>query len=117
MFGQPDVWSALMDRLTGAMIAYLSAQAEAGADVLQVFDSWIGALAPADYERSVLPWMKRIFSALRAVGAPSIYFGTSNAALLELMASAGSDMLSVDWRVRLGDAWQRIGYDKGIQGN
>jgi uroporphyrinogen decarboxylase len=117
MLGQPDVWSALMDRLTDGMIAYLQAQVAAGADVIQVFDSWIGALAPGDYERSVLPWMRRIFDALRPIGAPTIYFGTSNTALLAPMASAGSDLLSVDWRVRLDDAWRTIGFDRGIQGN
>jgi uroporphyrinogen decarboxylase len=117
MLREPGVWAALMDRLTEGMIAYLQAQARAGADVIQVFDSWVGALAPADYERCVLPWMRRIFSALREAGAPSIYFGTGATALLELMASAGSDLLSVDWRVRLDDAWDRIGHDRGIQGN
>jgi uroporphyrinogen decarboxylase len=117
MLREPAVWSALMDRLTEAMIAYLQAQVSAGAEVIQVFDSWIGSLAPADYERSVLPWMRRIFDALRPTGAPTIYFGTGNAALLELMASADSDVLSVDWRVRLDDAWRRIGLERGIQGN
>jgi uroporphyrinogen decarboxylase len=117
MLREPSVWAELMDRLTDGMIRYLSAQARAGADVLQVFDSWIGALTPTDYEESVLPWMKRIFAALRETGTPTIYFGTGNAALLELMASAGSDLMSVDWRVRLDDAWRRIGYDRGIQGN
>jgi uroporphyrinogen decarboxylase len=117
MLREPAVWSALMDRLTDGMIAYLQAQVAAGADVIQVFDSWVGALTPADYERSVLPWMRRIFDALRPLGAPSIHFATGNAALLELMASAGSDLISVDWRVRLDDAWQRIGFDRGIQGN
>jgi uroporphyrinogen decarboxylase len=117
MLREPQVWSTLMDRLTDGMIAYLQAQVAAGADVIQVFDSWVGALTPADYERSVLPWMRRIFDALRPLGAPSIHFATGNAALLELMASAGSDLISVDWRVRLDDAWQRIGFDRGIQGN
>jgi uroporphyrinogen decarboxylase len=117
MLREPAVWAALMDRLTEGMIAYLQAQVAAGADVIQVFDSWIGALAPDDYERSVLPWMRKIFDALRPLGAPTIYFGTGNASLLEAMASAGSDLLSVDWRVRLGDAWQRVGLDRGIQGN
>src|ERR1700716_2711750 len=117
MLREPRVWSTLMDRLTEGMIGYLQAQVTAGADVIQVFDSWVGALTPADYERSVLPWMRRIFEALRPMGAPTIYFGTSNAALLEAMASAGSDLLSVDWRVRLDDAWRRIGFDRGIQGN
>jgi uroporphyrinogen decarboxylase len=117
MLREPAVWSALMDRLTDGMIAYLQAQVTAGAEVIQVFDSWIGALAPADYERAVLPWMRRLFSALRLGGAPTIYFGTGNATLLASMASAGSDVLSVDWRIRLDDAWQRIGLDRGIQGN
>ncbi len=114
---EPAVWSALMDRLTDSMLNYLKAQVAAGADVIQVFDSWIGSLAPDDYERSVLPWMRRLFGELRDAGAPTIYFGTGNASLLEQMASAGSDVMSVDWRVRLDEAWQRIGFDRGIQGN
>jgi uroporphyrinogen decarboxylase len=117
MLREPAVWSALMDRLTEGMIRYLQAQIAVGADVVQVFDSWIGALTPGDYERSVLPWMRRIFDALRPLGAPTIYFGTGNSDLLEAMASAGSDLMSVDWRVRLDQAWQRIGLDRGIQGN
>jgi uroporphyrinogen decarboxylase len=117
MLREPDVWSALMDRLTEATIGYLTAQARAGADVIQLFDSWAGALSPQDYARSVLPWSKRIFSALREVGVPSIYFGTGNASLLELFAAAGSDLISLDWRVNLDEAWQRVGFDKGIQGN
>jgi uroporphyrinogen decarboxylase len=99
------------------MIRYLQAQIAAGADVIQVFDSWVGALAPDDYARFVLPWMRRIFDALRPSGTPTIAFSTGTASLLELIASAGSDLLSVDWRVRLDDAWRRIGYDRGIQGN
>jgi uroporphyrinogen decarboxylase len=117
MLAEPSIWAALMDRLTDAMVVYLRAQAAAGADVLQVFDSWIGSLAPADYERSVLPWMRRLFEQLRSTGVPTIYFGTGNASLLELMASAGSDLMSVDWRVNLDDAWRRIGATKGVQGN
>jgi uroporphyrinogen decarboxylase len=117
MLREPQVWAALMDRLTEATIAYLTAQARAGADVIQLFDSWAGALGPDDYARSVLPWSKRIFSALREVGVPSIYFGTGNASLLELFAAAGSDLISVDWRVPLDEAWARIGFDRGIQGN
>jgi uroporphyrinogen decarboxylase len=117
MFREPAVWAALMDRLTDAMTAYLKAQVIAGVDVVQVFDSWIGALAPADYERSVLPWMRRLFDEVRLAGAPTIYFGTGAASLLELMASAGSNLMSLDWRVRLDDAWRRIGFDRGVQGN
>jgi uroporphyrinogen decarboxylase len=117
MLREPAAWAALMDRLTDAMTVYLQAQVRAGADVVQVFDSWVGTLAPADYERSVLPWMRRLFDALRPLGAPTIHFGTGNASLLEAFAAAGSDLVSVDWRVRLDDAWRRIGYAKGIQGN
>ena len=117
MLREPEVWAALMDRLTEGMISYLQAQVRAGAHVIQVFDSWIGALTPDDYARSVLPWMQRIFDALRPLGAPTNYFGTGNAALLEAMASAGSDLMSIDWRVRLDDAWRRIGFDRGVQGN
>jgi uroporphyrinogen decarboxylase len=117
MLREPAIWATLMDRLTDGMVRYLQAQVRAGAQVLQVFDSWIGALAPTDYEHSVLPWMRRLFAELRPLGAPTIYFGTGNAALLELMASAGSDVMSVDWRVRLDEAWERIGFDRGIQGN
>jgi uroporphyrinogen decarboxylase len=117
MLREPGTWAALMDRLTEAMIRYLQAQIAAGADVVQVFDSWVGALAPGDYERSVLPWMRRIFEALRPSGTPTIYFGTGTTAILEAMATAGSDLVSVDWRVRLDDAWRRIGHHLGIQGN
>jgi uroporphyrinogen decarboxylase len=117
LMAQPDVWAALMDKLTDQMISYLTAQVDAGAQVIQLFDSWIGGLSPVDYERSVLPWAKRIFDGVRGAGAPTIYFGTGNASLLELMASAGADMMSVDWRVNLDEAWARIGHDRGIQGN
>jgi uroporphyrinogen decarboxylase len=116
MMAEPTAWAALMDKLTEQMIGYLRAQVAAGAQVLQVFDSWIGGLNPVDYERSVLPWSRRIFDALRGT-VPTIYFGTGNAHLLELMASAGADVLSVDWRVNLDEAWSRIGLNRGIQGN
>jgi uroporphyrinogen decarboxylase len=117
MLRDPNVWAALMDRLTDGMIAYLAAQAQAGAQVLQVFDSWVGSLAPDDYARSVLPWMQHLFAALRPLGVPTIYFGTGTASLLPQMATAGSDLLSVDWRMRLDDAWREVGFGKGIQGN
>jgi uroporphyrinogen decarboxylase len=117
MLREPAMWSGLMDRLTDATIAYLTAQARAGADVIQLFDSWAGALAPEDFARSVLPWSQRIFAALREIGIPSIYFGTGNSSLLELFAAAGSDLISIDWRVPLDEAWRRIGFDRGIQGN
>jgi uroporphyrinogen decarboxylase len=117
MFSQPEAWAALMEILADQMADYLRAQIEAGAQVVQVFDSWVGSLAPVDYEQSVLPWARKLFDGVRDRGAPTISFGTGNASLLELMSSAGSDLMSVDWRLSLDDAWKRIGYDKGIQGN
>ena len=117
MYGQPGVWHALMDKLTAVVSNYLLAQLKAGADVVQVFDSWIGAVSPSVYRRFVQPYMKRIFAAMKETGSPSIHFGTGTAALLEVMTEAGGDVISVDWRVDLDEAWARIGYDRGIQGN
>jgi uroporphyrinogen decarboxylase len=117
MFSQPDVWNALLDKLSDTVIVYLKAQIAAGAQIVQLFDSWIGALNPEDYVRYVQPHTARIFAAIKETGTPSIHFGTGNASLLELMTAAGGDLMSVDWRVNLDDAWKRIGHDKGIQGN
>ncbi len=117
MYGQPEVWHALMNKLTDLISNYLLAQINAGADVVQLFDSWVGALSPSTYRRFVQPYTQRIFAAVKQTATPSIHFGTGTAALLELMAETGGDILSVDWRVDLDEAWARIGYDKGIQGN
>jgi uroporphyrinogen decarboxylase len=115
MYAQPAAWHDLMERLSVMVVAYLRAQVEAGADVVQVFDSWVGGLGPADYREFVQPHVRRIFSALRDV--PTIHFGTGTAALLELMAEAGGDVLGLDHRVSLADAWRTVGYDRGVQGN
>jgi uroporphyrinogen decarboxylase len=112
----PALWVRLMTRLTDATIAYLRAQAQAGAQALQVFDSWVGALSPRDYDAAVFPHMRRLFDAIRDLGTPAIHFGTGTAGLLERMAHAGGDVIGVDWRVGLADAWARIGA-AGIQGN
>jgi uroporphyrinogen decarboxylase len=112
----PQLWARLMTRLTDATIAYLRAQALAGAQALQLFDSWVGALSPRDYESAILPHMRRLFEALRGLGVPTIHFGTGTAGLLGLMARAGGDVIGVDWRIGLADAWDRIGA-AGIQGN
>lgn len=117
MYGQPEVWHALMNKLTDMVSNYLVAQIAAGADVVQLFDSWVGALSPSVYRRFVLPYTQRIFQAVKQTGKPAIHFGTGTAALLELMTEAGGDIISVDWRVDLDDAWARIGFDHGIQGN
>src|SRR5262249_6003283 len=101
MYGEPEVWSRLLDRLSEAFAAYAVAQARAGADVVQVFDSWVGALSPADYEEFAAPWSARIFDALRAVGVPSIHFGTGTATLLEAMAAAGGAAIRLHWPLPL----------------
>ena len=117
MYGQPEVWHALMEKLTEVTIRYLVAQTKAGVNVVQLFDSWVGALSPSVYRRFVFPYTQRIFQAIKATGTPSIHFGTSTGTLLETMAEAGGDILCVDWRFDLDEAWRRIGYERGIQGN
>jgi uroporphyrinogen decarboxylase len=117
MYGQPEVWHALMVKLTEVVSRYLVAQINAGVDVVQLFDSWVGALSPSTYREFVQPYSRRIFAAVKETYTPSIHFGTGTASLLELMAEAGGDIISVDWRVDLDEAWERIGYDRGIQGN
>jgi uroporphyrinogen decarboxylase len=117
MFTQPTVWHQLLSKLSAVVVEYLRVQSRAGAHALQLFDSWVGCLSPDDYEEYVLPHVQNIFSALRIEGIPLIYFGTGTAGLLPLMRKAGSDVVGVDWRVRLDEAWRMIGYDIGIQGN
>ena len=117
MLRDPDLWHALMAHLTDATIAYLEAQADAGAAALQLFDSWVGALSPADYREFVSPYMRRIFDRLEPRGLPLIHFGTQTAGLLEEMRDAGGTVIGVDWRQPLDLAWARIGHDRAIQGN
>jgi len=116
MFRDPGAWDVLMARLTDATIAYLNAQAGAGAQVLQLFDSWVGALGPDDYRRSVQPHMARLFAGL-APGVPAIHFGTDTGSLLELQRDAGGDVIGLDWRVDLADGWARLGPAVAVQGN
>ena len=117
MFGRPELWHRFMEKVTEVVVRYLRGQVAAGIQVAQLFDSWVGVLSPQQYEEFVLPYSRRIFTEIRDLGIPTIHFGTGTAALLELMASAGGDLMSVDWRVPLDRAWARIGYDRGIQGN
>jgi uroporphyrinogen decarboxylase len=117
MYGNPAAWHRLCARLAEMAGEYLVAQVEAGADAVQVFDSWVGALSPADYREFVLPHSRRIFEIVRPTGVPTIHFGTGTATLLDAMAQAGSDVVGADWRVPLDEAWTRIGPSKAIQGN
>jgi uroporphyrinogen decarboxylase len=114
MYGAPEVWHALLDKLADTFARYLAACAEAGADVVQVFDSWVGALSVADYREFVAPYSRRV---LEAVEAPTIHFATGDAHLLAERAAAGGDVISVDWRLPLDEAWEQVGPDRGIQGN
>jgi uroporphyrinogen decarboxylase len=114
MYGAPEVWHALLEKLTETSIRYLRAKVEAGADVVQLFDSWVGTLSRDDYLEFVAPYSARI---LAAVDVPTIHFGTGTAHLLEEMTEAGGDVIGLDWRVDLGEAWERVGHDRGVQGN
>jgi uroporphyrinogen decarboxylase len=105
-----------MERLTRAVTLYLNAQISAGAQCVQLFDSWVGCLGPEDYRRYVLPYVQQIISDVTA-GVPVISFSTGNPALLPLLAEGGSSVVGVDWRVRLDEAWRMIGHDRAIQGN
>jgi uroporphyrinogen decarboxylase len=115
MYREPAAWHDLMERLSSMVGVYLRAQVDAGAEVVQLFDSWVGGLGPTDYVTFVQPHVKRIIDSLEDV--PTIHFGTGTTALLELMAEAGGDVIGIDHRVSLGDAWRRVGEDRGIQGN
>ena len=117
MYTEPALWDALMTRLSRLVLDYLLAQIDAGAQLVQLFDSWVGCLSPADYRRYVQPHVAGIFKGLRRADSPSIHFGTGTAGILSLMREAGGDVIGVDWRVDLGEAWRVIGYDRGIQGN
>jgi uroporphyrinogen decarboxylase len=112
----PGAWRALMERLVGVLGGYLDAQIEAGAQAVQLFDSWVGTLPPADYRAHVLPHTRALIAALRP-GVPVIHFGTGTAGLLEAMRAAGGDVLGLDWRVDLDAAWARVGHDVAVQGN
>jgi len=114
MYSEPEVWRALMEKLSDTFAGYVAAQAAAGADVVQLFDSWVGALSVADYEEFVAPWSARI---LAAVDVPTIHFGTGTAHLLERLAAAGGDVIGLDWRVPLDVGWEAVGHDHGVQGN
>jgi uroporphyrinogen decarboxylase len=116
MYGQPDVWHGLMDKLTSVTQLYVRGQAEAGADVIQLFDSWLGLVGPDAYREFVEPYTARIFASLEGT-ARTIHFSTATSHLLADIRDTNPNMVSVDWRIPLSEAWETIGPDKGIQGN
>jgi uroporphyrinogen decarboxylase len=117
MWREPGAWSRLAAYWSDQMAEFAIAQHEAGAAAVQVFDSWAGDLSPSDYERSVLPHMRQLFARLEEAGVPSINFATGNPELLPLLAAAGGDVIGVDWRIPIDEAWERVGHDHGVQGN
>jgi uroporphyrinogen decarboxylase len=116
MHADEGAWNALMERLVDATVVYLNAQIAAGAQAVQLFDSWVGTLGPEDYIRFVQRHMRRLFSSLTP-GVPTIHFGTDTATLLELQRDAGGDVIGLDWRVELGPTWDRLGPRVAVQGN
>ncbi|KRF14074.1 uroporphyrinogen decarboxylase [Nocardioides sp. Soil797] len=116
MFGAPDVWDALMRKIGGIAAAYLKVQVDAGASAVQLFDSWAGALTPADYEAHVMPHSARVLATAGELDVPRIHFGVGTSNLLGLMGEAGADVVGVDWRTPLGSAIPQVG-DRGVQGN
>jgi uroporphyrinogen decarboxylase len=121
MYGQPELWHALMGRLAAIASAFLRVQVEAGASAVQLFDSWVGVVSPEDYRQAILPHTSRIFADLAATGVPRIHFGVGTGELLGLLAEAGADVVGVDWRIPLDEAARRVsaagGGGKVLQGN
>jgi len=116
MYQDRRTWDVLMEKIAEVLIRYLNAQIRSGVQALQIFDSWVGCLSPGDYEEYVFPYSKKVIDGV-AKSVPLIHFATSHSTLLELMRRAGGDVMGLDWRVDIGDAWSRLGYDVAIQGN
>jgi uroporphyrinogen decarboxylase len=117
MYGYPAAWHRFCDLLADVVGDYLAAQIEAGVDAVQVFDSWVGVLNAQDYREFILPHTRRIFERIAPLGVPMIHFGVGTAAILPEIREAGGDVIGADWRTPLGEAWERIGFDRAVQGN
>ena len=117
MYSSPKMWDELMGKLVAVTSAYAAEQVSAGADVIQIFDSWVGCLGVDDYRRSVLPHATALVKALQKTGAPVIYFGTDSATLLPSMQETGADVVGLDWRIPLDDGWRSLGHKGAVQGN
>ena len=117
MYRQPDAWRKLLDKLVVVLKQFAALQVAAGADVMQIFDSWAGALAIPDYREFVLPATKTLVREVQALGVPVIYFGVDTASLLPAMREAGADVLGLDWRTPLDKAWRELDYSCAVQGN
>jgi uroporphyrinogen decarboxylase len=117
MYREPTAWSGLLDKLVTVLTGYCRMQVQAGADVIQIFDSWVGSLAPADYRDFAFEASKRLVRAVQQMGVPVIYFGVETAGLLEAMAATGADVIGLDWRQPLDVGWRAVGQGHAVQGN
>lgn len=117
MYGEPEAWHKLADLFATVVAEYLTSQIEAGAQAVQLFDSWVGALSPRDYQEFALPHTRRIFEAIQPLGAPMLHFGTGTTTLLPAMRDAGGDVIGLDWRIPLDEGWALVGDDRAVQGN
>ena len=117
MYGAPEVWHELMARLAANTVAYLRAQAAAGAEIVQLFDSWAGALAPNDYAEFVAPYSRQIVDGVRGAGVPIIHFAMGASTYLPQVRDAGADVIGIDWHIPLDTAWDIVGHDRAVQGN
>ncbi|TDJ60049.1 MAG: uroporphyrinogen decarboxylase [Nitrospina sp.] len=117
MYEEPEMWALLMTKVADVLVDYLKMQVKAGAQALQVFDSWVGCLNPGDYQTYILPHTRRVFDGLKDAGVPVINFSTGTSTMLPLVRQAGGDVMSFDWRIDLDDAWRQIGHQTPVQGN
>jgi uroporphyrinogen decarboxylase len=117
MYSAPEVWESLMKKLAASLADYLLAQIKAGAQAVQLFDSWVGSLSPMDYQRYVFPYTRTVFEAISRTGVPAIHFGTGASTLLPMMKLAGGDVIGLDWRMPLDQGWALLGYEHAVQGN
>jgi uroporphyrinogen decarboxylase len=117
MYSNPQAWDELLSKLVSVTSAYAAAQVRAGADVIQVFDSWVGCLSVEDYRRYVLPRTTELIKSLKVSGVPVIYFGTDTATLLSSMKETGADVIGLDWRIPVDEGWKRLGNGGAVQGN
>jgi uroporphyrinogen decarboxylase len=117
MYNHPDDWDTLMQKLVAVTVAYSAEQVKAGADVIQIFDSWVGCLSVEDYRRYVLPHVTGMVKQLQKTGVPIIYFGTDSATLLPAMKETGADVIGLDWRIPLDEGWSRLDHATAVQGN